>query len=347
MKNTNLVELFNIEKTVHTKKHYDIWVVKPKNRVGSENFQELKDEIESIGGYYSRYKRGFIFEKDPTELINESNININLLAKQSYAEQIEEKKERAERRSERYIEIAAKNSKKASEHFNTGRKMASIIPFGQPILVGHHSEKRDRNYRNKINNQYDKGTSASAKASYYQEKANGVDNAIRKLEDPEVTSRRIKRLGADKRKCERHLADYQYALKHGKFPNGWEVKKELAEREIERYNRLINDYEEKITYWKTYLKDIGYITDQDIVENTNVTLKFRREKIVLDYGTGTAYKTKYQDKKYTIANNYGKWKIYEGDYKKLKCLEPHIGKPFETLKEAKAWLQNKVDKKEL
>ena len=26
-------------------------------------------------------------------------------------------------------------------------QMASIIPFGQPILVGHYSEKRDRNYR--------------------------------------------------------------------------------------------------------------------------------------------------------------------------------------------------------
>ena len=28
-----------------------------------------------------------------------------------------------------------------------GDKALSVIPFGQPILIGHHSEKRDRNYR--------------------------------------------------------------------------------------------------------------------------------------------------------------------------------------------------------
>jgi Domain of unknown function (DUF3560) len=26
------------------------------------------------------------------------------------------------------------------------RKMADIIPFGQPILIGHHSERGDRSY---------------------------------------------------------------------------------------------------------------------------------------------------------------------------------------------------------
>lgn len=43
-------------------------------------------------------------------------------------------------------------------------EMASVIPFGQPILVGHHSEKRDRNYRGKIENGFRKGFEEIARA---------------------------------------------------------------------------------------------------------------------------------------------------------------------------------------
>jgi hypothetical protein len=35
--------------------------------------------------------------------------------------------------------------------FNTAHELASIIPFGQPILVGHHSERGHRNLIKKIN----------------------------------------------------------------------------------------------------------------------------------------------------------------------------------------------------
>ena len=40
------------------------------------------------------------------------------------------------------------------------RKMADIIPSGQPILIGHHSEKGDRSYRAKIHANFGKGFDA-------------------------------------------------------------------------------------------------------------------------------------------------------------------------------------------
>lgn len=36
------------------------------------------------------------------------------------------------------------------------RDMAVQTPFGQPILVGHHSENRDRNFRDRIHNTFGK-----------------------------------------------------------------------------------------------------------------------------------------------------------------------------------------------
>jgi hypothetical protein len=50
-------------------------------------------------------------------------------------------------RLEALAEAYAKQSDAAAEQ---GHRMASVIPFGQPILIGHHSEGRDRRYRDKI-----------------------------------------------------------------------------------------------------------------------------------------------------------------------------------------------------
>ncbi len=51
---------------------------------------------------------------------------------------------------ERITKAAQRTEAEAGARLNTARKMAAVIPFGQPILIGHHSEKRDRNYRGRI-----------------------------------------------------------------------------------------------------------------------------------------------------------------------------------------------------
>lgn len=61
---------FTIEEDTHTKTGEKIWVAKLKNRVDRDEFQQIKAEIEGKGGYYSRYKRGFIFSEDPTNKLN-------------------------------------------------------------------------------------------------------------------------------------------------------------------------------------------------------------------------------------------------------------------------------------
>lgn len=49
--------------------------------------------------------------------------------------------------------------------------MASVIPFGQPIHVGHYSEQRDRNYRGRIESTFRKSFEAHDKAEYYARRA--------------------------------------------------------------------------------------------------------------------------------------------------------------------------------
>ncbi|MBE9572405.1 MAG: DUF3560 domain-containing protein [Proteobacteria bacterium] len=95
--------------------------------------------------------------------------------------------EKREDRLSTLKERAQKASTQADGLYDTADKMASVIPFGQPILVGHHSEKRDRNYRNRISNTYQKSMEASDKAAYYSNKAKSAEsNEAISSDDPEA-----------------------------------------------------------------------------------------------------------------------------------------------------------------
>lgn len=63
---------FTLDKVKHTATNEDIWVIRPKERV--DNFNELKEKMRSLGGYYSRFattpngKGGFVFKENPSHL---------------------------------------------------------------------------------------------------------------------------------------------------------------------------------------------------------------------------------------------------------------------------------------
>jgi len=101
--------------------------------------------------------------------------------------------ERKQNRIDYAKDQAAKNKKESDRLYNNAKEMASAIPMGQPILVGHHSEKADRRYREKIHSTYGKAFEKMDKAGYYEDKAetiasndaifNDDPNALAKLRD--------------------------------------------------------------------------------------------------------------------------------------------------------------------
>lgn len=84
--------------------------------------------------------------------------------------------ERKQNRISYAQEQAEKNEAKSEALSQSASQMASVIPMGQPILVGHHSEKRDRNFRAKIGNTFQRSIDASNKASHYKEKAKTIES---------------------------------------------------------------------------------------------------------------------------------------------------------------------------
>ena len=98
---------------------------------------------------------------------------------QNYEERQQARKERYEKRAEQLREEAKRLHGQAHE-------MASAIPFGQPILVGHHSEGRDRRYRERIHNTFGRSFAAQEKAEYYERKAESVGRSGISSDDPDA-----------------------------------------------------------------------------------------------------------------------------------------------------------------
>ena len=93
---------------------------------------------------------------------------------------------RQEARRERLAVAAAKRRDEAQALLGSARTMADVIPFGQPILVGHHSEGHDRRFRARIDGKFRKGIALHKKAEELERRAESVGTAGVSSDDPEA-----------------------------------------------------------------------------------------------------------------------------------------------------------------
>jgi hypothetical protein len=75
---------------------------------------------------------------------------------------------------ERRREWAAGRRDKAAAAFSEARRISDAIPFGQPILVGHHSERHARRDAERIWNGMGKGCASLDMAKHHESKAAGI-----------------------------------------------------------------------------------------------------------------------------------------------------------------------------
>ena len=97
--------------------------------------------------------------------------------------------ERKESKRERLEERAAKAAAVSNERFNTASTLGKMLPFGQPILVGHHSEAKHRKHAESINTNMRKSVEAQDKADYLSRRADSVGSAGIASDDPEAVEK--------------------------------------------------------------------------------------------------------------------------------------------------------------
>lgn len=123
--------------------------------------------------------------------------------------------ERAEQRAERFADYHEKRAIEAEHAREAVSKLADGIPLGQPILVGHHSERHARKDAEKIENGMRKAVNLWKASQYWERRAAGVLQHAERKERADVVARRIKGLEADERKHVKALAESE------KFVKAW------------------------------------------------------------------------------------------------------------------------------
>lgn len=203
-----------------------VWVVRG-NTIGYE------EELKAAGG--RKYLGAWSFWSDPTTAIAG-------MERQTFAERQEAKQDRAEDRAERREEWADKAAARSEAAHKGVRRIADAIPFGQPILVGHHSERHARKDQDRIHSGMRKAIDEEAKAKHHARMA----SIAREAADPRHTvafmARRIKDAETGLRDVDRKLAGSQ-----GEPTGEW----------LERLTAMRADFIDRLGYWKAKMEVVG------------------------------------------------------------------------------------------
>jgi hypothetical protein len=163
-----------------------------------------------------------------------------------YGERIEAEAAGAAERAERYAERAQRADEEAEAAFRASQDAVRHIPPGQPILVGHHSEKRHRRDLERCDNAMRRACEATEKAQHYRHRMAAAEHTANQDQTPAFCQRRIEEAETQLRDLARRqarLASQEQSpanIRHGEF---------LTERQAEE--------EEKRAYWQERLAEKG------------------------------------------------------------------------------------------
>lgn len=164
----------------------------------------------------------------------------------------EREADRAQRRAARAEGLDAKAARlgaQAATAHDQAHRMADAIPFGQPILVGHHSEGRDRNYRARMSAAMDKAVDLGGEAEETTRRAQASKGAEAQRLDAPQTLRRIKALEERRRANDRHLeelGDREAVATMGLAPPP-------AAGAVRFWHRDNAEVDEALEYWRAHL----------------------------------------------------------------------------------------------
>lgn len=121
--------------------------------------------------------------------------------------------ERAQMKAERLDNLAAKKARQASAFQKAAQDISERFYMGQPILVGHHSERKARKDKDRVDSAQRKAIESQEAARYWLYKAEGVEGHANYKNDPRTRARRIETLLAELRDIQRGLNENYRALK--------------------------------------------------------------------------------------------------------------------------------------
>ncbi|MHC4621839.1 MAG: DUF3560 domain-containing protein [Planctomycetota bacterium] len=109
---------------------------------------------------------------------------------------------RQEARRERYLDRATAAEREAEARLNSQANRTLVAMGGEPIKIGHHSERRHRKLFERAHADMNKGCEAMDKAKHYREKAAGVGKGGISSDDPDALTKLRNKVAALEKKQE-------------------------------------------------------------------------------------------------------------------------------------------------
>ncbi|MFJ5037971.1 ParB/RepB/Spo0J family partition protein [Streptomyces parvulus] len=152
-------------------------------------------------------------------------VEINERARRSFAEAEADREERADDRADRYSDRADRAAASSEARYQASKAISDHMT-GEPIKIGHHSERRHRRDIERMDGHMRAWIQEGKKASHYADRARAAENYAAFRKDPYRTLRRLKKLRADLRQQERYAQEYPNSERHA--VNVLDLREEIA-----------------------------------------------------------------------------------------------------------------------
>ena len=163
-----------------------------KGFVVTGNTYPLKNTIKSMGGKWNPDEGGWVVPASSSKQINalkkEKGLKIsaikteeNVFRRLTEAERLDLRKAKYEKKADRWNKSASTKGKESNRLYEESHNLVKDIPFGQPILVGHHSERAHRNRLDKSWNKMGKSFKLGEEAEEKSRKASIISRVAEDL----------------------------------------------------------------------------------------------------------------------------------------------------------------------
>lgn len=198
----------------------------------------------------------------------------------SYAEVVQQRKEALERKSERFSTFAYNAGQSAEKHWE--KSDLSFIPMGQPILMGHHSQRAHERAIDRSNAHSQKSIDESKRAQKWDRRAKTAETLLVKMEESKpYMAGKVEEAEKDIRLWQRRIEKSDIFIQiyedKGIVPDllasacGFTPSQiDSARQDNTRAKIELAQAQEKRDYWKNKLDSLGGIFDLSTIKKGDI-----------------------------------------------------------------------------
>lgn len=204
-----------------------------------------------------REPRVLVLERTRDQLADAGlEVSLGIDYTQRPTEEVErDREERAQARAERLGRRAVADADAAAAAEERGRRISAGIPLGQPLLIGHHSERRHRRDIGRIHQSIRQSIEAEQRSAENARRAELAATESDRRRNPLQVARRITDLEREQRRIRRSIEGYT---------RGRELVPPAAGDHAARLERELAGTTEQLEYWQRVRQaqvDEGLATD--------------------------------------------------------------------------------------